>query len=135
MRNGRLRRPKEVANTLLREARKRATNKEILFDDGFKSQIIKELSLGICQATGTQMDVGGEIGVVSGYSPTLDRIIPHLGYVPGNVRVVCFAYNCMKGQEDDRFCELLASLFLLKRGWLLLSPENLKYVDIRSKVK
>lgn len=27
------------------------------------------------------------------WSPTIDRIVPALGYVPGNVRLVCHSFN------------------------------------------
>lgn len=30
-------------------------------------------------------------------SPSLDRIIPSLGYIPGNVAVICFRCNTIKG--------------------------------------
>ena len=30
-------------------------------------------------------------------SPSLDRINPDKGYIPGNVRIVCNAYNMAKG--------------------------------------
>ena len=30
-------------------------------------------------------------------SPSLDRIDPRFGYIPGNVRIVCNSYNMAKG--------------------------------------
>ena len=36
-----------------------------------------------------------------GYAPSLDRIIPELGYVPGNVRVVCHIVNVARSNLSD----------------------------------
>ena len=34
-------------------------------------------------------------------SPTLDRIVPELGYVPGNVAVISWKANRLKGNNTD----------------------------------
>jgi len=41
-------------------------------------------------------------------SPTLDRIIPHLGYVPGNVRIISFRANTLKGDGTAEEHEAIA---------------------------
>ena len=41
-------------------------------------------------------------------SPTLDRIIPRLGYVKGNVQVISHRANAMKQDASLEECELLA---------------------------
>lgn len=51
----------------------------------------------VCPVLGIPLVVGGRR---SPQSPSLDRIKPHLGYVPGNVRVVSNQANCLKGDKD-----------------------------------
>jgi hypothetical protein len=50
---------------------------------------------GVCALTGLPFDttVREKSSRPSPYQPSLDRIDCKLGYVPGNVRVVCFAVN------------------------------------------
>jgi hypothetical protein len=36
---------------------------------------------------------------VCALSPTLDRIVPALGYVPGNVQLVCHRFNLLRGTD------------------------------------
>ena len=48
----------------------------------------------ICTVFGIELDWG-----MNGYqpnSPSLDRVNPKLGYIPGNVRLVCNSYNAAK---------------------------------------
>lgn len=33
-------------------------------------------------------------------SPSLDKVTPHLGYIPGNVRVISFKANAIKGRSN-----------------------------------
>lgn len=59
---------------------------------------------GLCAVSGLQMLPLGEprsTGRVSAVSPSLDKIVPILGYVPGNVRWVLFAVNAFKGVMSD----------------------------------
>jgi len=49
-----------------------------------------------CSATGLPLMRGEGIGSTGALSPTLDRIVPALGYVPGNVRLVCHAFNARR---------------------------------------
>jgi hypothetical protein len=51
-----------------------------------------------CSATGLPLahNKGGE---ASPLSPSLDRIVPALGYVPGNVRLVCHRFNRLRGTD------------------------------------
>lgn len=133
MLDGKPRSAKMVVSKLLKEAEKRAATKGVPFSNDCYPKIHSQLLSGFCQATGGEMDVAGNIGKLSAWSPTLDRIVPELGYVPENVRVVSFAYNAMKGQEDDRFCIALACMILQENGWLPLPPEILETVRIVEK--
>ena len=44
----------------------------------------------------------------SPWAPSIDRIDGSLGYVPGNVRVVCWAFNQMRGDFPDEVVFALA---------------------------
>ena len=35
------------------------------------------------------------------HSPSLDKIIPYLGYVPNNIRIICYSCNTAKGDKFD----------------------------------
>ena len=48
---------------------------------------------GICPAIGIEIIFGGKL---SGNSPSIDRIIPSLGYVRGNVCIISHKANSMK---------------------------------------
>lgn len=51
-----------------------------------------------CPVLGLRLQRGE--GVACDASPTVDRIKPDLGYVPGNVLVVSFRANRLKGDSD-----------------------------------
>jgi len=50
----------------------------------------------VCSKWGIELDWGMN-GVSQYNSPSLDRIDPRFGYIPGNVRLVCQSYNMAKG--------------------------------------
>lgn len=50
-----------------------------------------------CSATG--LPLAHNKGEPSALSPSLDRIVPALGYVPGNVRLVCHRFNALRGTD------------------------------------
>lgn len=85
----RRRRRSEPALALLERARRRAKRAGIHF-----RLDRSDISLPpTCPAFGTPLVVGQPR---SGASPSLDRVEPKRGYVPGNVRVVCDAANRLK---------------------------------------
>ena len=51
-----------------------------------------------CPLLGMELDYqgGGGAGSTKPNSPSLDRVIPDLGYVPGNVQVISYRANTMK---------------------------------------
>lgn len=57
----------------------------------------------LCPILGIPLEV--QVGVLSHNSPSLDRIDPHFGYVPGNVWVISHRANTMK--NDARPDELI----------------------------
>ncbi len=58
-----------------------------------------------CPLLGVVLETG--IGGVSPNSPSLDRIIPHLGYVPGNVLVISNRANIIKNDANLSELKLL----------------------------
>lgn len=64
---------------------------------------------GRCAVTGLPFDM--RVGVGSGprpFSPSLDRISPKRGYVPGNIRFVLQCVNAFRGTMNDRLMARVA---------------------------
>lgn len=59
---------------------------------------------GRCPALGVELVIGRD--TMGPCSPTLDRIVPSLGYVPGNIAVISFRANTIKA--DATTVEVLA---------------------------
>ena len=61
-------------------------------------EIIEKLEAtnGICPATGDLFNYD-LIGTANPYSPSLDQIVPGLGYTIENTQIVCWWYNAAKG--------------------------------------
>lgn len=79
---------------LLRSARQRAKVKELAFDIDLDYLIsIWESQNGICSVSGTGFDMTPAEQRVNRNAPSIDRIIPHLGYIKGNVRLVSWHVN------------------------------------------
>jgi hypothetical protein len=106
---------REVANQpealLVRSARSRAKLR------GVSCTITKEhiripdvcpvLGIPLVKASGNASDI----------SPTIDRVIPALGYVPGNVRVISYRANRLKCDSTLEEMELvLADLRKIHKG-------------------
>lgn len=76
------------------------------------------IDAGHCEVTGARF----EFGTHGPRTPTLDRIKPALGYVSGNVRVVCFAINAGMGNwGEDALFEIVKEWVTGKRG---ISPQR-----------
>ncbi len=82
---------------MLRKARGRAKNKGIPFDITIEDIVIPEL----CPYLGIKLQWGDVI--CHDASPSLDRIIPKLGYIKGNIEVISLRANKMKncGTPDE----------------------------------
>lgn len=71
-----------------------------------------------CAATGlplTWKRDGGGSTRANPWAPSIDRIDCALGYVPGNVRVVCWAFNQMRGDFPDEVVRTLAEAIVSRR--------------------
>lgn len=98
------------AMRLLGAARARARQKglEYLLDDGWSLLSIQAvLERGECELTGLPFGEGP-------LAPTLDRIIPARGYVPGNVRVICRLMNAALGNWGEDELRKVMTVWLAK---------------------
>jgi hypothetical protein len=87
------------AQCLVANARTRAKKRGIHFDlDGAVDDIQARIDADRCELTGTPFDLspGRKFN-----SPSIDRIDPKLGYIPGNIRVVCHAMNAAMGDWGE----------------------------------
>jgi len=90
---------------LLDHARRRAKAKGIPF-----SLTLEDIHVPrYCPALGIELRVNE--GIVGPDSPSLDRIIPSLGYVPGNVIVVSHLANTIKSYATVEQLLLVAAFY------------------------
>ena len=97
----RRRRYEMPGRSLWDRARKRATDRGLAFS-------IEKESIAVprtCPALGIAIEFRGKR---SASSPSLDRIIPERGYVPGNVRVISDRANRLKGDRSLKELRRLA---------------------------
>ncbi len=83
--------PKNLAKYMLRRAKERASKKQIPFDLTIDDIQIPKF----CPILGLELSVSERNGDKS-KSPSLDRIIPELGYVRDNIQVISNLANTMK---------------------------------------
>lgn len=98
------------AQCLINAARTRSRVKGLVFAlDGFESALQARIDAGRCELSGVLFDPSPGR---KANSPSLDRIEPAAGYVPGNVRVICHALNAALGDwGEDALAPIMA-------GWL-----------------
>lgn len=65
-----------------------------------------------CSVTGHELSMEWDGRGKNPWAPSLDRIDNAVGYVRGNVRLVCWAFNLAKGEWDDRVFHELAASYL-----------------------
>lgn len=83
-------------------AKKRASIYNVPFELAFEDIIVPDL----CPILGLKLEHGQ--GKAQDNSPSLDRIIPHLGYVPGNVKVISYRANRYKSDlTRDQFIKFI----------------------------
>ena len=82
------------AGNMIADAKKRAKQKGLAFDlEDFRDQLTTRINAGLCELTGMQLRLSG--GPRDWDTPSLDRIVPELGYTISNVRVIAFGLNVM----------------------------------------
>lgn len=86
-----------TAAYLVSLAKKRAKKRKLLFSltPDCVARLQKTIDTGVCEVTG--IDFERTAGERHCFAPSLDRIKPELGYVPGNVRVVVWSLNAALG--------------------------------------
>lgn len=72
-----------------------------------------QINTGVCTVSGIALGLDGGRKF---NSPSLDRIDPKLGYVVGNVRIVCHLMNAAMGDWGE------ATLRSVVAAWLKVSP-------------
>jgi hypothetical protein len=73
-----------------------------------KDHVVSMLNIGVCQATGLKLNLTFGKEKLNPLGPSLDRINPKIGYIVGNVRMVCWIFNRAKGDGSDNDVWLLA---------------------------
>lgn len=88
------------AKLLAREARRRSAKGGLPYDlDEHLAELEARMQAGVCEMTGTPFSF--DLMKPNWNSPSLDRIVPSLGYVYSNIRVVCFAMNAALGSWGE----------------------------------
>lgn len=103
---------------MIERARYRNRNKGIPCEIGIEDlRALVASSGGRCQVTGRQLEDSGP------FRPSLDRIDPAKGYVPGNVRIVCLVTNtAMLHYGEAAFAEI--AIAYCRRIGVLAEPEQ-----------
>jgi len=83
--------PKWRLKKLMSFAKNRAKIKDVPFDLDIK--YLLSLWNGKCSISGVDLQLDAGSGRVYRRAPSIDRIIPELGYVKGNVRIVTYQVN------------------------------------------
>ncbi len=96
---------------MLREARRRAKERGVEFN--IKPEEIYWPADNKCPIKGVSLERNK--GFVMANSPSLDRVLSDKGYVPGNVRVLSWRMNNLKG---DLTVEEAENLLLYMKGYI-----------------
>lgn len=95
-----------IANCLLNMRRlreKRGIDSTLTQDD-----LTKLIAPMVCEVTGLQLDFEDLIGFKKNpFAPSLDRVDSSLGYIHGNVQLVCWFYNHAKYEWSPEVVDLL----------------------------
>lgn len=96
---------KNIASVLCTKAKKRAKDYNIPFNITKEDIVIPEL----CPILGIKLEVSS--GKTSDNSYTLDKIVPELGYIKGNVVVLSHRANRIKSDANQVEIEMLLKWF------------------------
>ena len=99
------------AGRLVSGAKSRAMERGMPFDLDVQ-WALEKLDKGTCEATGIPFDMNA---TRDWNTPSLDRIVPHLGYTKTNTRMVLFAVNAACGSWGEGRMMEVASSILRKR--------------------
>jgi hypothetical protein len=102
-------------------AKKRAADKNIPFD--LDLVYLNLIATDVCPVFGTEFVWGRQQGPRHRYTPSLDRVIPELGYVKGNVVFISMWANMIKADATEKELYAVADWLHDKRKEVL---ENVK---------
>ena len=87
---------------------------ECLITEELLARLLQNMT---CSATGLPLTLEwkGPSGT-NPWAPSVDRLDNSLGYVPGNVRIVCWAFNNMRGDFPDEVIETLVRAYSTRIG-------------------
>lgn len=111
---------RQRAITLRNGMQSRARKLGIPFDgESFSTKSVAEMirETPECPCCGKTMDVERRFtGAPSDRSPSMDRLLPESGYVPGNVSVLCWRCNNLKRDASAEELEMVARWMRVRLG-------------------
>lgn len=100
-----------LAYGIWKQAKDRARKRGLEFSID-RTFVEAALAIGRCAVTYIAFDLTEGATRSNPLAPSLDRIDPHIGYVPGNCRLVTWIYNRAKGDGTDADVHKLAEALL-----------------------
>ena len=115
------------AMCLAAAARIRARKKRIVFalSAADIAQLQAAIDAGRCQLSGAALTLTGPRCATS---PSLDRIVPALGYVSGNIRIVCHALNAGMGDWGEAALRKIVEAWLSQDGNAIVAPLAAEFI-------
>lgn len=89
-----------LARRLTKSAQARALERGVAFEIHAK-WVLDKLLIGKCEATGILFEFFPAAGSRDNFVPSIDRILPSLGYTMANARLVIWGYNAAKSSGTD----------------------------------
>ncbi len=108
--------PGSRAVEMISSAKWSANKKSLPFDID-REWLLPKLEAGVCELTGLPFNLTPlPGGLQNPYTASLDRIVPKLGYVKSNVRVILWALNAAFNSYGESVYADIARVYLAKRG-------------------
>ena len=108
------------SSKMLLEAKVKSIRNNVPFNIDFE-YVYNLCENGKCSITGLDFEILNKRGP---RSPSLDRIVPRLGYTKGNVRVILWALNAFKNEWSDSEIYPIAKEFCRSYEEGLTNPAN-----------
>lgn len=101
--------PNRRMNAIVSAAKKRAREKNIPFSEDIRS-FLRKLSPLNCECCGKKFNYSADRTFKDrNDSASLDRVIPELGYVIGNIEVICYRCNWLKQNSSLEEIKVIVS--------------------------